>query len=80
MVRVVFGQVAQSLATISRQPRMPRPGRPGNDVTFEAVRSSIGGAGIVALLIVVAYCHGLAHACKALQVERPEGTADALAY
>ena len=76
MVRVVFGQVAQSLATISRQPRMPRPGRPGNDVTFEAVRSSICDAGIVDLP-VAAYCHGLSHA---LQAERPEGTADALTY
>ena len=56
---------------------MPHPGRPGNDVTFEAVRSSIGDAGVVALLIVVAYCHGLAHA---LQVELPERTADALTY
>ena len=77
MVRVVFGQVAQSLATYRRQLRMPRPGRAGNDATFEAVRSSIGDAGVVDLLVVAAYCHGLAHA---LQVEPPEGTADALIY
>ena len=38
---------------------MPNPGRPCNYATFEAVRSSIGDAGVVDLLTVVAYCHGL---------------------
>ena len=68
--------MAQLLATIKHQPRMSRSGRFGDDATFEAVRSSIGDAGVVALL-VAAYCHVQAHV---LQVELPEGAADALTY
>ncbi len=51
-----------------------------SDAGFEAVRGIIGDAGVVDLLVVVAYYHGLAHALQALQVELPEGTADALTY
>ena len=51
-----------------------------SDSTFEAVRGIIGDAGIVDMLVVVAYYHGLAHSLQALQVELPDGTADALTY
>ena len=51
-----------------------------SDATFEAVRGIIGDAGVVDLLVVVSYYHGLAHALQALQVELPEGTADGLTY
>ena len=65
--------VAQFVIELLRQHRIA-------DATFEAVRNIIGDAGIVDLLIVVAYYHGLAHALQALQVELPAGTADALTY
>ncbi len=48
--------------------------------TFEAVRGIIGDSGIVDMLVVVAYYHGLAHSLQALQVELPDGTPDALTY
>ena len=51
-----------------------------SDATFAAVQGIIGDAGIVDLLVVVSYYHGLAHALQALAVELPEGTADALTY
>ena len=51
-----------------------------SDATFGAVQRIIGDAGIVDLLVVVSYYHGLAHALQALQVELPEGTPDALTY
>ena len=51
-----------------------------SDDTFEAVRAIIGDAGIVDMLVVVAYYHGLAHSLQALAVELPDGTADALTY
>ena len=51
-----------------------------SDASFEALRGLIGDAGVIDLLVVVAYYHGLAHALQALQVELPEGTADALTY
>ncbi|MCY3691977.1 MAG: hypothetical protein OXI54_11210 [Chloroflexota bacterium] len=51
-----------------------------SDATFEAVRGILGDAGIVDMLVVVAYYHGLAHSLQALAVELPEGTADALTY
>ena len=51
-----------------------------SDASFEALRAIIGDAGIVDLLVVVAYYHGLAHTLQALAVELPDGTADALTY
>ncbi len=51
-----------------------------SDGTFEAVRGILGDAGIVDMLVVVSYYHGLAHALQALAVDLPEGTADALTY
>ena len=50
------------------------------DATFEALRSQIGDAGIIDVLVVVAYYHGLAHTLQALDVELPDGTASALTY
>ena len=51
-----------------------------SDASFDALRNIIGDAGIVDLLVVVSYYHGLAHTLQALDVELPEGTADALTY
>ena len=65
--------VSQFVIELLRQHRMA-------DATFEAVRGIIGDAGVVDLLVVVAYYHGLAHALQALAVELPAGTADALTY
>ena len=51
-----------------------------SDASFEAMRSIVGDAGIVDVLIVVAYYHGLAHSLQALQVELPEGVETDLTY
>ncbi len=51
-----------------------------SDASFEALRSRIGDAAIVDVLLVVAYYHGLAHTLQALDVELPDGVADALTY
>ena len=51
-----------------------------SDTTFEALRSQIGDAGIIDVLVVVAYYHGLAHTLQALNVELPEGVTSALTY
>ena len=82
MVRVVFERVVPVAGGDKAQApnAAPRPVRPAITPLFEAVRSSIGGAGVVALLVVAAYCHGLAHALQALQAELPDGTADALTH
>ncbi len=65
--------VVQFVLELLRQHRV-------SDVTFEALRSQIGDAGIVDLLVVVAYYHGLAHSLQALEVELPEGVESALTY
>ena len=51
-----------------------------SDTTFEAVQAVVGDAGIVDLLVVVAYYHGLAHSLQALEVELPEGIETDLTY
>ena len=51
-----------------------------SDVTFEALRSQVGDAGIIDVLLVVGYYHGLSHSLQALEVELPEGVASALTY
>jgi 4-carboxymuconolactone decarboxylase len=51
-----------------------------SDPTYEGLRSQIGDAGIIDVLVVVAYYHGLAHCLQALEVELPEGVTSALAY
>jgi 4-carboxymuconolactone decarboxylase len=48
--------------------------------TFEALRAQIGDTGIIDVLVVVAYYHGLAHSLQALEVELPEGVTSALTY
>ena len=65
--------VSQFVIELLRQHRVA-------DSTFEAVRGIIGDSGIVDMLVVVAYYHGLAHSLQALQVELPDGTPDALTY
>ena len=51
-----------------------------SDATFEVLRSQIGDAGIIDVLVVVSYYHGLAHCLQALDVELPEGVTSALTY
>ena len=65
--------VSQFVIELLRQHRVA-------DSTFEVVRGIIGDAGIVDMLVVVAYYHGLAHSLQALQVELPDGTPDAMTY
>ena len=65
--------VVQFVLEIHRQHRV-------SDTTFEALRSLVGDAGIIDVLIVSNYYHGLAHCLQALDVELPEGTVSALTY
>ena len=51
-----------------------------SDTTFEGLRAQVGDAGIVDVLVVVAYYHGLAHSLQALDVELPEGVTTDLTY
>ena len=65
--------VVQFVLELLRQHRI-------SDATFEAMRAVAGDAGIVDVLVVVAYYHGLAHSLQALQVELPEGVESDLTY
>ena len=65
--------VVQFVLELLRQHRV-------SDATFNALRSQIGDAGVVDVLVVSGYYHTLAHALQALEVELPEGTASALNY
>ena len=51
-----------------------------SDVTFEGLRSQVGDAGIIDVLLVVGYYHTLAHCLQALEVDLPEGVTSALTY
>lgn len=51
-----------------------------SSATFEAVRTQVGDAGVVDILVVSGYYHTLAHCLQALEVELPEGTVSALTY
>ena len=51
-----------------------------SEATFETVRSQVGDAGVVDILVVSGYYHTLAHCLQALEVELPEGTVSALTY
>ncbi len=51
-----------------------------SDTTFEVVRSQVGDAGVIDILVVSGYYHTLAHCLQALEVELPEGTTSALTY
>jgi len=65
--------VVQFVLELLRQHRI-------SDTTFEAMREIVGNSGLVDLLVVSGYYHTLAHCLQALEVELPEGTADALTY
>ena len=66
-------QVVQFVLALLRHHRV-------SDPTFEALRSRLGDAGIVDILVVVSYYYSLAHCLQALEVELPEGTVSALTY
>ena len=51
-----------------------------SDVSFEALRSQVGEAGVIDVLLVTGYYHSLAHSLQALEVELPEGMTAALTY
>lgn len=51
-----------------------------SDATFEAVRSQVGDAGIIDVLLVIGHYHTLSHIYQALDVELPEGVTSALTY
>ena len=51
-----------------------------SDATFEALRSQVGDAGVVDVLVVSGYYHTLAHSLQALEVDLPEGVTSALTY
>ena len=51
-----------------------------SDQTFEALRTQVGDAGVIDVLVTVAYYHGLAHCLQALDVELPQGVKDVLTY
>jgi len=65
--------VVQFVLEILRQHRV-------SDATYDALRSQIGDAAIIDLLVVVSYYHGLAHLLQALDVELPEGVTSTLTY
>ena len=66
-------QVVQFVLELLRQHRV-------SDATFEGLRSQIGNAAIIDVLVVVGYYHSLAHSLQALAVELPEGVTSALTY
>lgn len=51
-----------------------------SDATFEAVRAMVGDSGAVDVMIVIGYYYSLAHCLQGLEVDLPDGTADALTY
>ena len=51
-----------------------------SDATFEALRSQVGDAGVIDVLVVSGYYYTLAHCLQALEVELPEGQTSALKY
>ncbi len=65
--------VVQFVLELLRQHRV-------SDATFEALRTQIGDAAIIDMMVVVSYYHGLAHLLQALDVELPEGVTSALTY
>ncbi|CAI8004693.1 Caffeine dehydrogenase subunit alpha [Geodia barretti] len=65
--------VVQFVLELLRQHRI-------SDDTFEGLRSQVGDAGIIDVLIIVAYYHGLAHSLQALEVELPDGVESDLTY
>lgn len=66
-------QVVQFVLELLRHHRI-------SDATFEALRSQLGDAGVIDVLVVSGYYHTLAHCLQALEVELPEGLTSALTY
>ena len=67
------GRVVQFVLELLRHHRI-------SDATFEALRSQLGDAGVIDVLVVSGYYHTLAHCLQALEVELPEGLTSALTY
>ena len=44
-----------------------------SDATFQAVQHRLGDAGVIDLLMLIGYYHGLAHTMGALEVRPPPG-------
>ena len=65
--------VVQFVLELLRQHRI-------SDSSYRALQSQLGDAGIIDVLAVVGYYHGLAHCLQALEVELPEGVQDTLTY
>ena len=51
-----------------------------SDASFEALRSQIGDAGIIDVLVITSYYYSLGHCLQALEVDLPEGVTSALTY
>jgi 4-carboxymuconolactone decarboxylase len=51
-----------------------------SDATFEALRSRLGNAGVIELMVVVGYYQALANCLQTLEVDLPEGVTSALTY
>ncbi len=51
-----------------------------SDATFEALRSCLGDAGVIEVMVVAGYYQALANCLQALEVELPEGVTSALTY
>ena len=66
-------QVVQFVQELLRHHRI-------SDATFEALRSQVGDAGVIDVLVVSGYYYALAHCLQALEVELPEGLTSALTY
>ena len=66
-------QVVQFVLELLRHHRI-------SDATFEALRSQLGNAGIIDVLVVAGYYHTLAHCLQALEVDLPDGVTSALTY
>jgi 4-carboxymuconolactone decarboxylase len=66
-------QVVQFVLELLRHHRI-------SDATFEALRSQLGNAGVIDVLVVSGYYYTLAHCLQALEVELPEGLTSALTY
>ena len=66
-------QVVQFVQELLRHHRI-------SDATFEALRSQIGDAGVIDVLVASGYYYTLAHCLQALEVELPDGLSSALTY
>ncbi len=77
--RAPFGLEAKDASVVQFVLELLRHHRISN-ATFEAVRTQVGDAGVVDILVVSGYYHTLAHCLQALEVELPEGTVSALTY